>query len=244
MKKLLAMLLAVVMVLSLAACGSGKPAADTPAADAPAASGAASAGDGKTTVHVALSGSVTEVAPYAATNEYAEPIRNTVYETLFVKPTVSSTETIPVIGKSWEMVDDYPARVEIFDYVHDVDGNPITASDVVYSYQACAESGTQTDTAYIESMNVVDDYTFDIKLTEVSQPTMLKLLTHIVIVNEEAHKANPDLAIGTSPYKLTAYTAGAEYVCEKTGSYWQTDESLISPYSQANVDKLVFEVIT
>lgn len=244
MKKLLAMLLAVVMVLSLAACGSGKTAADTPAADAPAASGAASAGDGKTTVHVALSGSVTEVAPYAATNEYAEPIRNTVFETLFVKPTVSSTETIPVIGKSWEMVDDYTARVEIFDYVHDVDGNPITASDVVYSYQACAESGTQTDTAYIDSMNVVDDYTFEIKLTEVSQPTMLKLLTHIVIVNEEAHKANPDLAIGTSPYKLTAYTAGAEYVCEKTGNYWQTDESLISPYSQANVDKLVFEVIT
>ncbi len=244
MKKLLAMLLAVVMVLSLAACGSGKTAADTPAADAPAASGAVSTGDGKTTVHVALSGSVTEVAPYAATNEYAEPIRNTVFETLFVKPTVSSTETIPVIGKSWEMVDDYTARVEIFDYVHDVDGNPITASDVVYSYQACAESGTQTDTAYIDSMNVVDDYTFEIKLTEVSQPTMLKLLTHIVIVNEEAHKANPDLAIGTSPYKLTAYTAGAEYVCEKTGSYWQTDESLISPYSQANVDKLVFEVIT
>lgn len=103
MKKLLAILLAVVMVLSLAACGSGKPAADTPAADAPAASGAASTGDGKTTVHVALSGSVTEVAPYAATNEYAEPIRNTVYETLFVKPTVSSTETIPVIGKSWEI---------------------------------------------------------------------------------------------------------------------------------------------
>lgn len=244
MKKLLAMLLAVVMVLSLAACGSGKTAADTPAADAPAASGAASTGDGKTTVHVALSGSVTEVAPYAATNEYAEPIRNTVFETLFVKPTVSSTETIPVIGKSWEMIDDYTARVEIFDYVHDVDGNPITASDVVYSYQACAESGTQTDTAYIDSMNVVDDYTFEIKLTEVSQPTMLKLLTHIVIVNEEAHKANPDLAIGTSPYKLTAYTAGAEYVCEKTGSYWQTDESLIAPYSQANVDKLVFEVIT
>ena len=246
MKKLLAMLLAVVMVLSLDACGgSGGTAANTPAVDAPAADApAASAGDGKTTVHIALSGSVTEVAPYAATNEFAEPIRNTVFETLFVKPTVSSTETIPVIGKSWEMVDDYTARVEIFDYVHDVDGNPITASDVVYSYEACAESGTQTDTAYIESLTAVDDYTFEIKLTEASDPTMLKLLTHIVIVDEEAHKANPDLAIGTSAYKLTSYTAGAEYVCEKTGNYWQTDESLISYHSQANVDKLVFEVIT
>ena len=37
MKKLIAMLLALVMVLSLVACSSGQPAADAPAADAPAA---------------------------------------------------------------------------------------------------------------------------------------------------------------------------------------------------------------
>lgn len=246
MKKLLAMLLAVVMVLSLVACGgAGEPAADAPAADVPAADApAAPAGDDKTVVRIGLSGSVTEVAPYAATNEYAEPIRNTIFETLFVKPTISSTETIPVVGKSWEMVDDYTARIEIFDYVHDVDGNPIDASDVVYSYQACKDSGTQTDTAYIESMTVIDDYTFEMKLTEASQPTMLKLLTHIVIVDEDAHKTNPDVTPGTSAYKLTSYTAGAEYICEKTGNYWQTDASLIAYTSQANVDKLVFEVIT
>lgn len=191
MKKLLAMLLAVVMVLSLAACGgSSEPAADAPAADAPVADApAAPVGDGKTVVRVGLSGSVTESVPYAATNEYAEPLRNTIYQFLFVKPSISSTETIPVIGKSWEMIDDYTARVEIFDYVHDVDGNAITASDVVYSYESCKASGVQTHTAYIESIVAVDDYTIEMKLTEPSTTTMLKLLTHIVIVDEEAHKA-------------------------------------------------------
>jgi len=242
MKKLLAMLLAVVMVLSLVACGgSSEPAADTPAADVPAAQ---PVGDGKTVVRVGLSGSVTESAPFAATNEYAEPLRNTIYQFLFVKPSISSTETIPVIGKSWEMIDDYTARVEIFDYVHDVDGNAITASDVVYSYLTCKASGVQTDTAYIESIVAVDDYTIEMKLTEPSATTMLKLLTHIVIIDEEAHKANPDSTPGTAPYKLTSYTAGAEYVCEKVDNYWQTDEALVDYTSKANVDKIIFEIIT
>lgn len=247
MKKLLALLLAIVMVMSLAACGGSSTDADTEddVAETPgSSSNEVTVVDGKTVVHVALSGSVTEIAPYAATNEFAEPIRNTIFETLFVKPTISSTETIPVIGKSWEMIDEYTARVEIYDYVKDVDGNEITASDVVYSYEACTVSGTQTDTAYIESMTVIDDYTFELKLTEPSETTMLKLLTHIVIVDEEANKNNPDNTPGTAQYKLTSYIAGAEYVCEKTNNYWQTDESLIAYTSQANVDKLVFEIIT
>lgn len=248
MKKMLAMLLAVVMILGLAACGNSEKPVESQAPQGSdtqtAQNGAAPTVDGKTVVRIGLSGSVTEIAPFASTNEYAEPIRNTIFETLFVKPTISSKETIPVIGKSWEMIDDYTAKIEIFDYVHDVDGNPITASDVVYSYEACKAAGVQTDTAYIDSITATGDYTLEMKLTEPSETTMLKLITHIVIVNEEAHKNNPDSTPGTAPYKLTSYTAGAEYVCEKINSYWQTDESLVAYTSKANVNKLVFEIIT
>ena len=248
MKKMLAMLLAVVMVLSLAACGNTETTTTTEGANQ---SGQSNQGgevvkteDGKTVVKIGLSGSVTEVAPYASTNEYAEPIRNTIFETLFVKPTISSTETIPVIGKSWEWVDEYTASIEIFDYVHDVDGNEITAEDVVFSYETCKAAGVQTDTAYIDSITATGDYTVEMKLTEPSETTMIKLLTHIVIVDKEAYANNPDTTPGTSAYKLTSYTSGAEYVCEKTNNYWQTDASQIAYTSVANVDKLVFEIIT
>lgn len=246
MKKLLALLLAAVMLLSMTACGANKS-AESPKADAPVAQSgqAAEASEpGKSTVRIGLSGSVTDIAPFAATNEYAEPIRNTIFEFLFVKPSISSTETIPVIGQSWEMIDDYTARVKLFEYVHDVDGNAITASDIVYSYETCKASGVQTDTAYIDSITAVDEFTVEMKLTEPSTTTMLKLLTHIVIVDEEAHKNNPDNTPGTAPYKVTSYISGAEYVCEKVDSYWQTDESLIAYTSKANADKLVFEIIT
>lgn len=248
MKKLFSLLLAVVMLLSMAACstqGSPNTPGTVPGGSNNEDPGTPSGGaTGKTVVNVAITGSVTTVAPYAATNEYAEPIRNTIYQFLFVKPTISSSETIPVIGKSWEMIDDYTASIEIFDYVHDVDGNPITASDVAYSYLASKAAASMTDTASIDSVTATGDYTLELKLTDANMNTMIKLLTHIAIVNEEAHKTNPDATPGTAPYKLTSYTAGAEYVCEKIDNYWQTDESLIDYASQANVDKLVFEIIT
>lgn len=251
MKKVIATLLILVMVLSLAACG-GK---DTPSASGSPSSSGNVSGDtrkddgaadaaGQKTVKIGLSGSVTDVSPFASTNEYSEPIRNTIFETLFVKPTVSSTETIPVVAKSWEWVDDRTASIEIFDYVHDVDGNPITADDVVFSYEKAIEANVQTDTAYIESITAVDSYTVELKLTEPSEPTMIKLLTHLAIVSKAAWEADPDTTPGTTAYKLTSYTSGAEYVCEKTGNYWQTDASQLAYTSVANVDKLVFEIIT
>ena len=245
MKRMFALLLTAAMVLSLAACGGSGSSSGAASSGSTASAGTVqSTGSGKSIVRIGLSGSVTEIAPYAATNEYAEPIRNTIFETLFVKPTISSSETIPVIGKSWEMTGDKTARIELFDYVHDVDGNPIKASDVVYSYEACKAAGVQTDTAYIENITALDDYTVEMTLTEPSETTMIKLLTHIVIVNEEAHKNNPDSTPGTAPYKLTAYTSGAEYVCEKTNDYWQTEASSVAYVAQANVAKLVFEIIT
>lgn len=257
-KRVLAMLLALAMALSLASCGSSPAASgsgdepdtasgDTAAVDtetADAAVPSTETSDGKTVVHVGLNGSVTEVAPYASTNEIVEPIRNTIYQQLFTTASVSSQELIPCIGKSWEWLDDYTIAIEIYDYVHDVDGNPITASDVVFSYETCKAANVQTDTAYIDSIAATGDYTLEMTLTVPNdQTTMVKLLSHIAIVNQAAYEADPDTTPGTTAYKLTSYINGSEYVCEKIDDYWQTDASLNPFDQQANVDKLVFEII-
>lgn len=237
MKKFLAIVLSAALAMSFAACGS-----TSSAADSGLQASAEGASTGKTVVNVGINGSVTDVSPFANPNESAYPIVNTMYQNLFVTPNVSSQETIPVVGKSWEMTDDNTAVIEIYDYVHDVDGNPIDAEDVVFSYEECKKAGSQTDTAYIESITATDDYTVEIKLTEGGETTMIKLLTHIKIVNQEAYEANPDTTPGTTAYKLTSYASGAEYVFEKCDDYWQTDE-LNAFDQQANVDKLVFQCI-
>lgn len=246
-KKLLAMILAFAMVLSLASCGgSGNTAAngDTSGSNVSNSSTdkAENSSEGKNTVTVGLNGTVTDVAPYAATNTVSEPIRNVLYQSLFTTANVSSMETIPVIGKSWEWVDDTTASIEIYDYVHDVEGNPITASDVVFSYETCTAAAVQSDTTYIESIKATGDYTLELKLTTDSESTMVKLLSQLAIISQTAYEADPETTPGTTAYKLTSFTNGAEYVCEKTDNYWQTDE--LNAYNQqANIDKIVFQCI-
>lgn len=245
MKKLIAVLLMMAMLMSLAACGGsgeGESATDAPAADS-SSNAAAPAEPQKTVLHVGIGGSVTEVGPFTSVNEFREPIYNTMYETLFTTDSVSSTDTIPVIGKSWEMIDPMTVAIEIYDYVHDVDGNPITAEDVVFSYKTCTAAAVQTDTAYIDDVYTTGDYTLEMKLSTDAASTIIKLLTHINIVSQAAYGQDPDTTPGTSPYKLTSYINGSEYVFEKTGNYWQTPE-LTAFSSAANVDKIDFQIIT
>ncbi|MBD5393171.1 MAG: ABC transporter substrate-binding protein [Lachnospiraceae bacterium] len=245
-KKVLSMLLAAAMTLSLTACGgndsSSAGESTVSASNEEQSSSKEAAESGGKTVNVGLYGTVTDVSPYKAPDVVGYPIQFTMYETLFVTPSVSSQETVSVVGKSWEWIDDVTASVEIYDNVHDVDGNPITAEDVVFDYETQKAAATQTDTAYIDSITATGDYTLEIKLTEANESVMVKLLTHVNIVNKGAYEADPETTPGTSAYKLTSYTGGSEYVYEKTGNYWQS-EDLTAYSSKANVDKIVFQCI-
>lgn len=250
-KKVLAVLLAAVMALSLAACGNGNESSQVDGGESTTeASGEGEVqnspdqaeGSGGSTVNIGLYGTVTDVSPYKAPDVVGYPIQFTMYETLFVTSSVSSQETIPVVGKSWEWVDDMTASIEIYDNVHDVDGNEITAEDVVFCFETQKAAATQTDTAYIDSIAATGDYTLELKLTEANESVLVKLLTHVNIVNKGAYESNPETTPGTSAYKLTSYTGGSEYVFEKTNNYWQS-EDLTAYSSKANIDNIVFQCI-
>ncbi len=52
------------------------------------------------------------------------------------------------------------------------------------------------------------------------------------------------MPVTTSPYKLTEYVPGSSLTFEKRDDYWQTDKSMGPKYNQANVQKIVFQIIT
>ena len=206
--------------------------------------GMAAAAFAADTVSIGLNGTVTDTSPFHAPDVTGYPIEFTLYENLFTSPYVGSQELLPVIGKSVDITEDgKKAVIEIFDYVHDTEGNPIDANDVVFSTETLKQLATQTDTAYIESITALDDYTVEMVLTEANMSTMVKLLTHIHIVDQEAYEANPDTCPGTTQYRMTSYTSGSEFTFEKTFDYWQTDESLVAYDSQGNIDNIVFKCI-
>lgn len=240
-RKIVALGLAAIMTLGLIGCGS-QESAGTEGPETTTTTTATENADGKSVVNVGLNGTVTDVSPFKAPDTVGYPIQFTMYETLFVTENVSSQETVPVVGKSWEWLDDTTASIEIYDYVHDVNGNPITADDIVFDYEKQIAAATQTDTAYIETVTKTGDYTLEIKLKEPKKSTMVKLLTHVNVVSKAAYEADPETTPGTSQYKLVSFTNGSEYVYEKTDNYWQKPEETAYS-SQGNVDKIVFQCI-
>lgn len=258
MKKTIALLIALAMALGLCACSgsTGDTQVSNPSAS-PAPSQSVSNTDKNeavansdheyTSVIVSLSSDAKTLCPYAADGGGREYTRAQAFEPLTF--TSSSGEWEMVIAK--EITNPEPAvyDVTIYDYVHDQAGNPVTASDIVFSYDKFIEDGNQaTMVQYLTSYEAIGDYTvrftFDSELKGVAQ----QLFDKCVIVTEKAWNDSPDTMItdpvGTSPYKLTSFESGSFYIYEYDENYWQTDESLLSTRSMHNVDKVTFKVMT
>ena len=191
-------------------------------------------------VNVGLNKTVTDVSPYGTPG--GEEILAELYQPLFVTE-FSDMELIPVIGKSVEINEDgSSATIELFDYVHDSEGNDITADDVIYSYETLKAANTRADSSAIDSLEKIDDYTVVLNLTESNANTLIKLMTHTFIVDEAAYESNPETPAGTGPYKISEYISGSSFTCEKVEDYWQS-EDLNAFDQQANVDTIVYQCI-
>ena len=273
MKKALVILLALVMMLTLlAACGnsSGGNAGGQPNTGGATNSGNSTGGgnsngggstapdttinteddfdysawvddQGRTTIKVATTADPGSFDPRvtASTAAYAVPI----FDSL-CRVDTDTWSLVPNIAKSWKVADDgLSIEVEIFDYVKDMEGNPLTASDVEYCLQGAKDAGVANSNTY-DHTEIKDDYHFTIYVasSQVGVWTNLSTINLYTKAAYESHDFGTDF-VPTGPYKLVDWVPGSTFTFEKTGVYWQTDESLIPKYDQANVDVVRYEVI-
>jgi ABC-type transport system substrate-binding protein len=139
-------------------------------------------------------------------------------------------------------------EIEIYDYVHDTAGNPVTAEDVVFSFQKADENGSYaTVLETVKEIKATGDYTLELTLENERAGNLIGILSSIKIVTKAAWEASSDGMIhdvvGTSPYKVTDYLEGSYVTMEKVDDYWQTDVSLLSDQQQANVDTIKWVII-
>ena len=102
MKKLLSLLLAGALALSLVACGGSEPAPAPESGDAPAASDTAKSPDND--IVVALQADTTSMDPHVGSNGISNQILNEVYETLLTFD--ENTNVVPLLAESWEVSED------------------------------------------------------------------------------------------------------------------------------------------
>ncbi len=185
-----------------------------------------------------------DLTPFNNTGGSKNCITIELYESLF--DLTADNELVGRIAKDYTEIDDTHVQVEIYDYVYDSEGNHITASDVVFSYNENVASGYAQDMGSFESAEAIDDYTVEFTWNAPlsSLTAFNSMMNYVCIFSEEAYN-NHEFAtdpIGTGPYVLDSFAVGSSVVLEARDDYWQTDE-LRNDLAQANVQTLEFDVL-
>ena len=108
------------------------------------------------------------------------------------------------------------------------DGKPLTADDVVYSFQrrlnpeSDVKLGSLVALLDNDGVTKVDDLTVDIKLLQ-GAVTFLNVLAEYTLTVVPVGYTRAGEQIGTGPFKLKSFTPGSESVHVRNENYWGAD---------------------
>lgn len=136
----------------------------------------------------------------------------------------------PGLAVSWEAIDDLTWEFKLREGVTFHDGNPLTADDVVFSFERAPDvpNSPSSYATYIKGKTAVkvDDLTVHIK-TESPYPQMATDVSTIPIISVEAGEGASTedynagkAAIGAGPYKFVEFVPGDRIVLERNDGYW------------------------
>lgn len=250
-KKILVSILALTMVcMSLAGCGTSNTkegVAETEQnAETLVESAVSEEQDGETVLYFGACNPWDTLAPFAP-NTMQQMYLNSCYQYLAVYDKFGG-ELQGALLKNWEQTDDYTYEMELYDYIYDVDGNPFTASDVVFCFETAMASNNFSKLNYVESIVANDDYHVTLVLNTSAVGVFAEVVQTVNMVTQAAYEASADdmatTPVGTTQYKVTSCTTGSQLKLEKVDNYWQTDESLIPDMYKANADQIIYDVVT
>lgn len=219
MKKILCLILAVLTVLSLAACGKGTTKNDN--------------------TLVYGSGSYTRINP--AMDEHGE-INILLFNGLTGHD--GDNQVIPALAKSWDFDRDtctYTFHLE--ENVKWHDGEPFTAEDVKFTIEAIMdpENGSENAPNYedVQEITVIDPHTISFKLDApnvafLDYMTMAVLPKHLLEGEDFQTSDFFRSPVGTGPYKLETWDDGQAITLVKNEDYFK---------GAPNIDKIVFKFV-
>ena len=190
------------------------------------ASNAEASETGRTDIHLRMADAFSTLDPHNTAMNSDFLLNRQIYEPLYALNDAS--EEIPMLATEYTVSDDgLTWTFKLRDGVTFQNGNPLKASDVVYSYErAMASSYMAEKTEAIESVNAVDDSTVELHLKYQFAPLVEKI-SEIMIVNEEYTEANKDdqgllgfNACGTGAYQVTSAVPDVSVSLESYEDYW------------------------
>ncbi|MGN0968325.1 MAG: ABC transporter substrate-binding protein [Oscillospiraceae bacterium] len=235
MKKIIALLLALVMMFGLVACSNStadnsktsdnanvSDNANTP--NTPDNSGASRDADGNgriDKVYSALPADPVNLLPWDSKGNQRKIFYAAIYDTLF---DFINGEYVPNVATGYTVVDDLHWEVKIHDNVKDWEGNPLNAHDIVFCYENYVNSGFAVKFDNFAGVEATDDYTllFTWNKPNTAVAGLDHVLCNVQLYTEAAWDQDKFATspVATGPYKLVEYVSGSKVVVEVNEDYW------------------------
>lgn len=248
LKPLTAVFCAAALMLGLAACSGGNTSADTgSASDTESASSAgqeaagSGSASGRTDLNLRISDAFSTVDPHNLSLNSDIMLSRQVYEPLYWIN--DEGEEIPMLATEYSVSEDgLTWTFQLREGVTFQNGDPLTAQDVVYSYERCFDNAyIQEKVEAIDSVTAPDDSTVEMHLKYQFSPLMEKIAA-IGIVSQSFAEANMDdqgllgfNACGTGAYSVKEAIPDVSITLEAYSGYWG---------GEAPIKTLNFEQIT
>ncbi len=207
--------------LILAACGGGDEGGAASGGDSQDSAGAT---DGEAVV-IALGADAASLDPHLADDASERLVNDNIYETLLTR-NAESGELEPLLATDLpEQVDDTTWRFTLREGVEFSNGEPFNADSVVATIDRIFASDFQSEQlgfyGNITSAEAVDDYTVDVKTSEVDTIVPARMAFMKIgpaeYMQDEEFATNP---VGTGPYTFVSRSPGEEIVLTANPDYW------------------------
>ncbi|MBR5756024.1 MAG: ABC transporter substrate-binding protein [Firmicutes bacterium] len=233
MKRILAAVLALVMVLGLAACGGSST---TTTAPAPA----------KDTFRIALDSDIVKLDPAYAYDFTTNPVVDQITQGLLVFDEDNNLQ--PLLASSWEAKDATTYVYQIRSDVKFSDGTPMTMEDVIWSLERYRDPDVASylDWMYgnVDEIKQTGDWELTVTLLQPDATWKYVFGTTAghVVCKAAAEAAGDKFGtaegglIGTGPYKFVSWQNGSSIELTRNENYWGEDAGYY--------DNLYFKIIT
>ncbi len=221
MKKLLSLLLALIMVMSLAACAAGNK--ETP-------SQSATSDNAKRDISKAsIAFSAEPVSMTWWDNEEMAPIYSAYLTSSFLmKIDPDTMEAVPDLAESVETVSDSEYIFHLRQGVKFHHGKEFTADDVVATYNLiCQYPGSSPYVSSLVSVEALDPYSVKF-VTDGPYPNLMYDVAYKYwfILPSDLIESGHDFAsepVGTGPFKMVEWSHGSYITYERFEDYWDKD---------------------
>lgn len=132
----------------------------------------------------------------------------------------------PRLAESWEFVEPNTWRFTLRQGVLFHDGTPFTAEAVAWTLARVAAAGGRTMKIGDDSVAIIDDFTVEVTPAEQNVLLPLQLTSPRDGSIMAPGTLNPEVRIGTGPFKEVEYVAGERHVVEAFADYWGTKAGL------------------